>query len=155
MKLTSFNPDLHDKLLAFLQVMQESRGNPFDRANLPSDILNIKETYQDCGGDFWVLESNQMIIGCIAIRTIDSAERIGEIKRYFVLPSHQRQGIGKMLMDHAISFATQKSLNKIRLDTMKKYESAMSVYLKNGFYEISKYNDNHIAEIFMEKSLNA
>lgn len=120
MKLTSFSPDLCDKFLAFLQIMQESRGNPFDRANLPPDILKIKETYQDCGGDFWVLESNQMIIGCIAIRTIDAAERIGEIKRYFVLPSHQRQGIGKKLMDHAISFATQNRLNKIRLDTMKK-----------------------------------
>lgn len=31
----------------------------------------------------------------------------------------------------------------------------MIVYLKNGFYEIPKYNDNNIAEIFMEKTLNA
>ncbi|WP_027468511.1 GNAT family N-acetyltransferase [Deefgea rivuli] len=154
MKLISFRPDLQDKLEAFLQIMQESRGYSFDRLNLPPDIRNIKETYQDCGGEFWVLEDHNSIIGSIAIRAIDPEKRIGEIKRYFVLPSYQRQGIGGKLMAHAIRFAEEVKFEKIRLDTMKKSESAIIVFKKYGFYEIPKYNNNDVAEIFMERSLN-
>jgi ribosomal protein S18 acetylase RimI-like enzyme len=155
MKFMTFHPDLQDKLEEFLQIMQTSRGYPFDRLNLPPDIKNIKETYQDCGGEFWALEDNNLIIGSIAVRTIDSENKILEIKRYFVLPSYQKQGVGAKLMAHAISFAEKNGFNKIRLDTMRKSEAAMIVFKKHGFYEIPKYNNNHIAEIFMEKSLNA
>ncbi|MGL4995528.1 MAG: GNAT family N-acetyltransferase, partial [Deefgea sp.] len=148
MELISYRPDLQEKLEAFLQIMQESRGDTFDRFNLPQDIQNIKETYQDCGGEFWMLEDNNSIIGSIAIRVIDLEKKIGEVKRYFVLPSYQRLGIGGKLMAHAIKFATEGGLSKIRLDTMKKSESAMIVFKKYDFYEIPKYNNNHVAEIF-------
>jgi putative acetyltransferase len=153
MQLLSFRPDLQHKLEEFLHIMQKSRGYPFDRLNLPPDIQNIKSTYQDCGGDFWIIENNDSIIGSIAIRTIDFQAQIGEIKRYFVLPAYQRQGIGGKLMAHAINFAIGAGLNKIRLDTMKQSEPAMIVFKKYGFYEIAKYNNNDVAEIFMEKNL--
>ena len=122
--------------------------------NLPPDIRDIKKAYQECGGEFWLVEDKNLIVASIAIRIIDSEQRIGEIKRFFVLPTYQRQGIGEKLMASAIRFASEGGLNKIRLDTMKNSESAMIVFKKHGFYEIAKYNNNDVAQIFMEKNLD-
>jgi hypothetical protein len=39
------------------------------------------------------------------------------------------------------------------LDSSKYLEAARALYLKNGFVDIARYNDNYRANIFMEKSL--
>ncbi|MFT3736433.1 MAG: GNAT family N-acetyltransferase [Rhodocyclaceae bacterium] len=155
MNLIPFRPEMQADLEDFLQFMQESRGYKFDRANLPPDIANIKAAYRDCGGDFWVVKDNDTIVGSIALRTLDPHEGIAEIKRYFVLPAFQRRGIGGELMRHAIGVAIEGGVNRIRLDTMKKSEAALIVFRKFGFHEIPKYNNNEVAEIFMEKRLAA
>ncbi|WP_348945114.1 GNAT family N-acetyltransferase [Chitinibacter sp. FCG-7] len=153
MNLISFRPELQNKVEEFLQFVQAHRGCTLDRANLPADIKHIQASYQHDGGDFWLLLENASIIGCIAVRIIDQNACVGEIKRYFVLPSHQRQGLGGALIAHAIGFAKLSGLKKIRLDSMKQSTAALAIFRKHGFYEIPKYNDNPVAEVFMEKCM--
>jgi N-acetylglutamate synthase-like GNAT family acetyltransferase len=155
MKLIVFQPDLQDKLEDFLQLICKSRGQTFDPAGRQSDIRNIENVYQRDGGDFWMLESAGSVVGTIALKTIDRNEGIGEIKRFFVLPTSQGQGFGQRLMSHAIDVAASQGLQKLRLDTVKSATAALSVFAKHGFYEIEKYDDNEVAEIFMEKDLGA
>lgn len=153
MQLVLFNPELQDELEAFVQKMYECRGHLFDPITLQPDIRSIKETYQKNGGDFWVLHNSAHIMGSIALKIFDPIEDIGEIKRYFVHPSVQGQGLGHQLMTHAIEAAKRNRLKKLRLDTMKSSERALKIFKANGFYAIEKYNNNDIAEIFMEKDL--
>jgi putative acetyltransferase len=153
MKLIRFSSDWQHRVEVFIEQMQKLRGNPFDRENLPPDIQNIQNGYQEYHGDFWILEKTSEIVGCVAFRCIDAEAQIGEIKRYFVAPDYQNQGIGSKLIEHAINFAIKSGFKKIRLDTMKKSKSAIAIFKRNGFYEIPKYNNNPVAEIFMEKEL--
>ncbi|MEC5385463.1 GNAT family N-acetyltransferase [Uliginosibacterium sp. H3] len=155
MELTSFRPEHQDRLEAFLKVMQESRGYRFDPAKLPPDILSVKETYQENGLGFWVVEDAKAIVASVGLRIPHRHERIGEIKRYFVHPDFQGRGWGNRLITHAIDVAVGNRLVKLRLDTMRKSEVALLVFRKHGFHEIPKYNDNQIAEVFMEKDLTA
>ncbi|HSC81837.1 MAG TPA: GNAT family N-acetyltransferase [Chitinolyticbacter sp.] len=151
----TYTPPLQAELEGFFLEMQVSRGcSTFSLANLPQDIRQVDATYRESGGGFWLTRVNGAVAGSIGLRVIDPRERIGEIKRYFVLSALQRRGIGGQLMAHAIEFATQAGLQKIRLDTMKNSDSALAIFKKYGFYEIPKYNSNDVAEIFMEKNLN-
>jgi putative acetyltransferase len=153
MEPVSFKPAQQHRLEALLQIVFESRGQAFDPAGRQADIRNIAEIYQREGGDFWVVASGDTLIATIALKIIDRAAGIGEIKRYFVLPDLQGQGIGTQLMDHAIAAARARQLRTLRLDTMKNALAALSIFRKKGFYEIEKYNANEVAEIFMEKTL--
>jgi ribosomal protein S18 acetylase RimI-like enzyme len=73
------------------------------------------------------------------------------------LPEYQhsnlRYTILGIVIDQNNSDAKVKSLGILRLDTMKNYEKALSLYRSAGFYEIERYNDNYIAEVYMEKRL--
>jgi putative acetyltransferase len=150
---TSFQAAQQHKLESFLQIMFASCGQAFDPAGRHSDIRHIAERYQRDGGDFWVLTSGNTLIATIALKIIDGAAGIGEIKRYFVLPDLQGQGIGAQLINHAIAAARARRLKILRLDTMKNSLAALSIFRKKSFYEIEKYNANEVAEIFMEKTL--
>lgn len=57
------------------------------------------------------------------------------------------------MLDTALEFAKNIGYSKIVLDSSKYLEGARALYLKNGFVDIARYNDNHRADIFMEKSL--
>jgi GNAT superfamily N-acetyltransferase len=57
------------------------------------------------------------------------------------------------LLDTAVDFAKRIGYSRILLDSSKYLEAARALYLKNGFVDIARYNDNYRANIFMEKSL--
>ncbi|QLI81405.1 GNAT family N-acetyltransferase [Chitinibacter fontanus] len=153
MQFQTYTPALQAQLLDFFAIMQASRGRTFDRLHLPADLRDIQTSYQNNGGEFWVLLAHTEIIGTIGLRLLDAEQGIAELKRFFVLPSHQRRGVGTQLMAHAMAAATQRGWQIIRLDTMRNAASALSIYQKFGFYDITRYNDNPTAEVFLEKKL--
>jgi putative acetyltransferase len=142
-----------NQLEQFMITMYASRGFVFDPEGLHSDIRSIELIYGETEGGFWLLKEEQSVIGTIGLKVIDSKKRIGEIKRFFVLPEYQDKGYGKSMMSQIVQFARQAELTKLRLDTEKQSYRALSVFRSFGFYEIPKYNDNDIAEIFMELSI--
>lgn len=155
MQFQTYIPALQTQLLDFFAIMQASRGRTFDRLHLPVDLRDIHSSYQMPGGDFWVLHDNAQLVGTIGLRLLDAEQGIAELKRFFVLPTHQRRGIGNRLLAHALAAASIRGYQLIRLDTMRNANEAIALYKKAGFYEIAPYNDNPVAEVFMEKNLLA
>ena len=142
-----------DQLEEFMNTMYVSRGYVFDPEGLHSDIRSINSLYFGTGGGFWLLKEGRSVIGTIGLKGIETESKIGEIKRFFVLPEYQNKGYGKSMMSQVIEFARQAGFIKLRLDTEKQSYKAMSVFRSFGFYEIPRYNENDIAEIFMELSV--
>ncbi|MBD3919078.1 GNAT family N-acetyltransferase [Paenibacillus sp. PR3] len=151
--LQRYNTSDQNQLEKFMETMYLSRGYVFDPEGSHSDIRSIELLYFHTGGGFWLLKEGQSVIGTICLKGIDSKNRIGEIKRFFVLPEYQNKGYGKSMMCQIIEFAKQAGFKMLRLDTEKQSYKAISVFRSFGFYEIPKYNDNDFAEIFMELSI--
>ena len=126
---------------------------------MDSDIIRIEEHYNTYNaGCFWVTESNDnntdnQIIGTIAIRNLKQFEFTCELKRMYVLREFRRLGIGQKMLDTAIDFAKSVGYKRIVLDSSKYLDAARTLYLKKGFVDIRRYNDNYRADVFMEKKL--
>ncbi len=81
------------------------------------------------------------IIGTGALRKLE--EGVGEIKRVWLLPEYQGQGLGYRMMQALIDMARQKGYAKLRLETSPAYQQrAYKFYKKLGFYEIPRYGDD-------------
>jgi ribosomal protein S18 acetylase RimI-like enzyme len=152
MKCISFTSEMQNKLDAFFTAMYSVRGLNYEPSGRHNDLRNIPSVYQAEGG-FWVIVSDEKIIGAAALKIVDRANGIGEVKRMAVLPECQGKGYGRLLLDHIVEEAKLRSLDIHRLDTMKSYEKALNLYRSAGFYEIDCYNDNTMAEVYMEKRL--
>ncbi len=71
----------------------------------------------------------------------------------YVLRQFRQLGIGQKMLDIAIEFAKSFGYKRIVLDSSKYLYAARHLYLKKGFVDISRYNDNYRANVFMEKKL--
>jgi GNAT superfamily N-acetyltransferase len=130
---------------------------------LDSDILAIEEIYNKSdGGCFWVAESiddnntqqQQKIVGTTAVRNLKQFESTCELKRMYVLNEFRRLGLGHKLLDIAIDFAKSVGYSRMVSDSSKTLCAARALYLKKGFVDIPKYNDNYRADVFMERKLS-
>jgi GNAT superfamily N-acetyltransferase len=168
-KIRPFQKGDSDKVREFISdiIVNEFKFKlEFD--TLDSDILAIDETYNKFNrGCFWVAEtidddSNTQqkhlqqlkIVGTIAIRNLKQFESICELKRMYVSSDFRRLGLGQKLLNIAVDFAKSVGYSRMVLDSSKMLHAARALYLKNGFVDIPRYNDNYRADVFMEKKFS-
>src|SRR5512142_241921 len=60
------------------------------------DVEGYQASYRDNGGDFLVMTEGGCIIGTGALRRLEDG--VGEIKRLWLLPEYQGQGLGYQMM---------------------------------------------------------
>jgi GNAT superfamily N-acetyltransferase len=168
-KIRLFQKEDSDKVKEFISniIVNEFKFKlEFD--TLDSDILAIDETYSKFNrGLFWVAETvvnddsntqekqqKQKLVGTTAVRNLKQFESTCELKRMYVASDFRRLGVGQRLLDTAIDFAKSVGYSRMVLDSSKMLYAARALYLKNGFVDIPRYNDNYRADVFMEKRLS-
>jgi putative acetyltransferase len=105
------------------------------------DVLNFQQHYVENGGGFLVLVDGERIIGTGALHFLQDG--VGEIKRLWLLPEYQGQGLGYRIMLALIAAAREKGYHTLRLETAPAYQSrAFAFYQQMGFREIPRYGDD-------------
>ena len=105
------------------------------------DISNYQREYIEKDGAFLVYIDAGRIVGTGALRKME--EGVGEIKRLWLLPEYQGQGLGYRMMMHLLDMAREKGYAKVRLQTSPAYQKKAYVfYQRLGFYEIPDYGDD-------------
>ncbi len=105
------------------------------------DIDDFQQDYVENGGTFLVTIESGRIIGAGALRRLE--DKIGEIKRLWLLPEVQGQGLGYRMMMQLLAVAREKGYTKVRLQTNPAYQQrAFAFYQRLGFYEIPRYGND-------------
>jgi len=127
-------------------------GDALDAEGLDHDIAHWQEEYDGRTGVLLlVADPAGEVVGTAAVRLLDPG--LGELKRMWLRPSCQGRGLGRRLMDACLDEARRLGCRALRLDTQATLEAAVHLYRAYGFSEIPRYNDNHRADIWMERSL--
>lgn len=104
------------------------------------ELMELKTMYGTPAGGIILCKTGNEFIGCAGIRKIDS--NIAELKRMFIKPVYQQQGMGKQLLQKAVELARGLNYKVIRLDTLNNMTAAINLYKNHGFYEIPAYYHN-------------
>ena len=146
--ITDYSPSDFQSVIDFFGKMFDNLGHEFDLTSKDKDLSDIPAHYQSDGGMFLIARRQLNLVGTIGLRPLK--EDVCELKRFYVLPEFQRQGIGARLLEKLIDHTRSKPWSAIRLDTTHKSASAISLFRKYGFVEIERYNTDLFAEIFFE-----
>ncbi len=87
-------------------------------------------------GNIFVAKNNEKIIGMvILLYTVSTAlgERVALLEDMVVSPNERELGIGSMLLDHAVKYATKKGCKRITLLTDKMNIRAQKFYKQHKF----------------------
>lgn len=88
---------------------------------------------------FVVAYYNDIAVGCGAIRPI--AERMVELKRFYVKPMYRNQGIASEIINDLESKAFAMSHTVIRLETGAAQPESLQFYAKHGYKQIDRYGE--------------
>jgi len=88
-------------------------------------------------------------VGCGGLKV--TGRRLGEIKRMWVAPDARGLGIAQRMLDELEKQAVRMKLDALQLDTNRTLKEARALYLRNGYREIPRYNDNPYADHWFEK----
>lgn len=99
----------------------------------------------DENSSFFFLCADKCLAGYLKLNEAPSQTDINdseslEIERIYVSKGFQGTGLGKYLMEQAISIATERGKKYAWLGVWEKNEKAIGFYKKNGFYKIGTHN---------------
>jgi putative acetyltransferase len=127
-------------------------GDSLEPDGLDHDIAHWQAEYDGRTGVLLVvLDAAGEVVGTAAVRVLEAG--VGELKRMWLRPACQGQGLGRRLLDASLAEARSLGCRALRLDSQTKLAAAVGLYRANGFREIAPYNDNRRADIWMERTL--
>jgi GNAT superfamily N-acetyltransferase len=91
-------------------------------------------------------------VACAWLRRLD--ETTAEVKRMYVAPEARGRGVGRALLAVLEEKARTLGCTRMVLDTAAPLSEAARLYLREGYAEIDRYNDNPYAAYWFEKKLS-
>ena len=79
----------------------------------------------------WIVEYNNIIVGSIAICEYSNTE--AQLRWFLISPVLRGKGIGKELIQKALSFSKLNNYTSIHLWTVKGLQKARKIYIDNNF----------------------
>jgi GNAT superfamily N-acetyltransferase len=84
----------------------------------------------------WIAEKDGQIVGCIAIVAV--SETTAQLRWFLVVTSARGTGLGKRLLDEAVSFCKTSGYQSIILWTVSALAVAAHLYQSVGFRQVEK-----------------
>ncbi len=106
------------------------------------DVLQVEEYYLATGGEFWVIEYQNQLVGTGAYYPITRGEKAVEIRKMYLLPSVRGLGLGKYLLQQLEAAIARSALPKaiaargfqqIWIETASVLTEAVKLYESNGY----------------------
>ncbi|MDH5190483.1 MAG: ribosomal protein S18-alanine N-acetyltransferase [Gammaproteobacteria bacterium] len=113
-----------------------------------------KGIFRDClrvGYSCWVIENEQGGIDGYGVMSVGVGE--AHILNLTVAPEMQKQGLGKMLLQHFIELARHHALDTMLLEVRPSNKAAVALYVNTGFNEAGVRKDYYPAKQGREDAL--
>jgi DNA-binding MarR family transcriptional regulator/GNAT superfamily N-acetyltransferase len=114
----------------------------------------IKKIIRDKRSGLWLAYLNGQAVGCVVLKTLSSIGSTAECKRLYVQPRARGHGLANRMLDALETFAHDKGLTWIYLDSFDDLKAAVALYKKRGYVRCDRYNDNPQATIFLRKRIS-
>ena len=120
---------------------------------------NLNELFQKSGGIYFVAEQDGIILGGAGIYPSNGLPTgTCELVKMYLSPAARGKGLGKLLIEKCLDFATNSGYQQVYIETMPELRKALSVYEKFGFNYLKGPlgNTGHFGcDVWMLKQLNS
>lgn len=97
------------------------------------DVLQVEECYLATGGEFWVIEHQNQIVGTAAYYPIHRGEKAVEIRKMYLLPIARGLGLGKYLLQQLEIAIASRGFQQIWIETASVLTEAVKLYQSNDY----------------------
>lgn len=133
------NADSEQIKFVVFSVLKEYGLKP-DSGSTDKDLDSIEQNYFANNGFFGVVEENGSIVATVGLHKVDGDTC--ELRKMHSLPTQRGKGLGKAMIEFALSKAKELGYKRVVLETASPLKEAIGLYKKYGFKE---YCSDHLA----------
>lgn len=119
-------------------------GFALDFQGFEEELAGLPGEYAEPRGTIVLARVDEAVAGCVALRALPETGAC-EMKRMYVRPAFQRQGLGRRLGERILADARARGYRIMRLDTIDSMTPAIALYRDLGFRTIPAYRYNPLA----------
>ncbi|MEM9566949.1 MAG: GNAT family N-acetyltransferase [Cyanobacteria bacterium P01_E01_bin.34] len=97
------------------------------------DVVDVESFYHATGGEFWVVETDNRVVGTAAYYPINRGDNAVELRKMYLLPEARGQGLGRYLLSVAEAEIAAKNFSEVWLETATVLKEACQLYERNGY----------------------
>ncbi|KAI1009943.1 hypothetical protein LB503_011493 [Fusarium chuoi] len=116
-------------------------------APMTADYASLLTTH-----DIFILRTTQSPVGTLVLQHEPDSDAV-KIENLVVDPSAQGRGYGKVLMRYAEDFAKSRGCSALELYTNVKMFENLGLYLKMGFVETGRREEDSFERVYFRKEL--
>jgi GNAT superfamily N-acetyltransferase len=106
-----------------------------------AELADLPARYAGGDAGLWLAWAGALPLGCVALVPAggSATAAAAELKRLYVRPEAQRQGIGRGLVETALAAAQAAGYASVRLETLTRLRQANRLYEDLGFVEVADF----------------
>ncbi|MEO1669762.1 MAG: GNAT family N-acetyltransferase [Cyanobacteria bacterium J06631_2] len=116
-----------------IKTILEEYGLPWQPELADRDVIEVEASYLEVGGEFWVVEQNETIVGTGAYQPISRGKNAVEIRNVYLLPQVCGCGLGRYLLTVLEIAIAIKDYQEIWIETASILKEAVKLYERNGY----------------------
>jgi putative acetyltransferase len=119
------------------------------------DVMQVEECYLNNGGEFWVVEQENQIVGTAAYYPISRGENAVEIRKMYLLPHVRGLGLGKYLLQQLEEVITSRNYREIWIETASILTEAVKLYESNGYIPATGVETARCDRVYVKELLKS
>ncbi len=114
------------------------------------DVLQVEEFYLEAGGEFWVIEHQNQLVGTGAYYPIKRGKKAVEIRKMYLLSSVRGLGLGKYLLQQLEVAIANRGFEEIWIETASALVEAVKLYESNGYQPATGVETPRCDRVYMK-----
>jgi putative acetyltransferase len=115
------------------------------------DVMQVEEYYFNTGGEFWVVEQQNQIVGTAAYYPISRGDNAVEVRKMYLLPHVRGLGLGKYLLQQLEEVITSRNYREIWIETASILAEAVKLYESNGYIPATGVETARCDRVYVKK----
>lgn len=112
-------------------------GLPWLPTAADRDAIDVEDFYLSTGGEFWVVEMQEKLVGTAAYYPVKRGKKAVEIRKMYLLPEARGKGLGKYLLTQLENTIAAKGFREIWIETASVLKEAVNLYESSGYQPAS------------------
>ena len=131
--IRDWQPSDRDPAAAVIRSVLTEYGLGWEPQGADQDVIDVETHYHSTGGEFWVIEQHNQILGTSAYYPIARGTQAAEIRKMYLVPQARGQGLGKFLLNELEAQINEKGYHQIWIETASVLTEAVHLYERNCY----------------------
>jgi putative acetyltransferase len=152
--IRNWQPKDRESAAAVIRQVLTEYGLPWQPDEADKDVIEIETAYLARGGEFWVVEQANQLVGTGAYYPITRGERAVEIRKMYLLPSVRQKGLGRYLLQELEKAIALANFKEIWVETASVLQEAVNLYEKTGYQPTTGIETARCDRVYVKRLKN-